>query len=128
MIPQELSRDLEQLRALGYAVEGVTELPGETLVVFSAFKLPDGKYNMETCRLLVRVPQGYPNAAIDMFYTQPNLLLASGAPARQSDVLEELGGAVWRRFSWHRNVAWKPGVDTLTSYASFIEDNFARGQ
>jgi hypothetical protein len=83
---------------------------------------------MPACRLLVRVPTGYPNAALDMFYTQPDLLLASGAAPRQTDVLEELGGSVWRRFSWHRNVPWNPGRDSLVSFVSFVEDNFARGQ
>jgi len=128
VIAPELIQDIQELRSQGYAVEDSVETPGESLVVFPSFKLPAGKYNMASCRLLVRVPNGYPNAALDMFYTQPDLLLASGSAPRQSDVLEQLGGTVWRRFSWHRTAPWKPGVDSLISYVAFIEDNFARGQ
>lgn len=127
MIAPELKSAIETLAVLGYRVE-LIELPNETLVVFPSFTLPEGRYSLPSCKLLVRVPNGYPNAALDMFYTQPDLLLASGTPPRQADVLEELGGAVWRRFSWHRNVAWNPGRDSLVSFVAFIEDNFARGQ
>jgi hypothetical protein len=128
MVPAELLADIAELRKQGYDVEEPVDLPSEALVVFPSFNLPAGLYNMPQCRVLIRVSAGYPNAALDMFYTQPDLALANGAPARQSEVLEELSGKVWRRFSWHRNAEWKPGRDSLVSFISFIEDRLGRDQ
>ena len=128
-LPAELLFDLEKLKALGYETETPPlEAGNEALVVFPMFPVPQGKYNMENVRLLVRVPLAYPNAGLDMFYTQPDLKLASGASPQQSEVLETLAGAVWRRFSWHRNIPWIPGRDSLVGFVSFIEDNLARGR
>jgi len=127
-LPVELDANLAELTRLGFPSEPVLESPGEYLVVFPRFPLPGAKYNMSTARLMIRVPFGYPNAALDMFYTQPDLLLASGAIPRQAQVLETLNGGVWRRFSWHRNATWNPGRDTLLTFVSFVEDNLARGE
>lgn len=127
-VPDQLDREILTLRERGYTVDAPLESPGEYLLIFSAFPLPNGKYNMATTRLMLRVPFGYPNAALDMFYTQPDLLLASGAVPRQAQVLETLPGGVWRRFSWHRNAPWNPGRDNLLSFVSFVEDNLARGE
>ena len=128
-LPTELLADLQKLRGLGYDTEQPpVEAGNEALVVFPQFPVPQGKYNMSAVRLLVRVPLAYPNAGLDMFYTQPDFRLASGAPPQQSEVLETLAGAVWRRFSWHRNTAWMPGRDSIVNFVSFIEDNLARGK
>jgi len=118
-IPANLSRDCEALRSLGYQIDLI---PNGSFVYarFRDFSLPQPKFSRPTTQLLVIVPLPYPEAKLDMFYTEPEVVLSSGAVPRSAETIEMHLGQNWRRFSWHTG-RWNPAIDDLASHVAFIE-------
>lgn len=85
-------------------------------VIISGFPLPDG-YTAEKSDLLIIIPQGYPGAALDMFYFDPQLRKSSG---RGIDKLatETHFNRSWQR--WSRHYQWTPGEDNLVKHIEFV--------
>jgi hypothetical protein len=120
MLPPKLARELE---ALGkrHPIE-VIEDAGFINVVISDF--PTGPlYNRPTTRVLLRVPRAYPDAGLDMFWTEVELTLANGSTPQCGDVIEVYIGRSWRRFSWHHN-GWHPTLQDLQAYLEFVSRRF----
>lgn len=111
--PPKLVKEIEQLESK----PEIREDGGVINLVFRNYPIPAG-YSRTTADLLVRIPLSYPDAGPDMFWTNPDLRLANGAPPQSADVLEPYMGQEWRRFSWH--TAWKPNTDNLHSYMHFV--------
>ena len=89
----------------------------EALLVIAGLGVDPAKYDRATVDLLIRVPAGYPMAALDMFYVDPPLRLHSGGYPPQADHFESHGGRQWQRFSRHLNgTPWRPGVDCLRTF------------
>ena len=83
-------------------------------------------WNRRDVTLLVVVPSGYPHVNLDCFYTDAELLLASGAdPANSS--LQSVFGRQLRWFSWHLS-AWDPTTVTLDRYLRFCEARLREGR
>jgi hypothetical protein len=111
-----LDSDVERLRELGIAVE-ILIAPPEIGVV-ARIALSEG-YNTSHTDLLLKTTTVYPASAMDMFWVDPSLLLASGAVPQAGESMEVHFGRNWRRYSWHRNVEWVPGRDDLLSHFEF---------
>jgi len=91
--------DLALLRERCGDVECVDE-GTRRLVIVRAQELP-AHWNRRSTDILLQVPQGYPLAALDMFWVTPGLALAEGRQPQNADQLETYAGRTWQRFSWH---------------------------
>jgi hypothetical protein len=109
---------------------------GEELhVLLRKFQFPE-HYSPRDADLLLRLPAGYPNAAPDMFWTRPDVKLASGAwPAasehheipgagKGSEVYENIA---WQRWSRHFEGGWVVGAHGLQSFVRAIVQELSRG-
>ena len=97
-------------------------------VVVRCVTLPDGIYNKPTSDLLLQTTVQYPLSAMDMFWVDVDLTLASGAVPAGAESIETHFGQPWRRYSWHRNVPWVPGRDCLSSHFEFAIARLQRPQ
>jgi len=98
-----------------YIDEGIRRL-----VIARGQELP-AHWNRRSTDILLQVPQGYPLAALDMFWVTPGLALADGRQPQNADVLETYAGRPWQRFSWHYppEHRWNPATDGILSHLRF---------
>lgn len=109
----------KHLKRMGNDFEVVDE-DGYTWVVLKKLKLPEG-YNSETVDVLIQLPGGFPDAAPDMFWTDPILTLEGGSRPPKTEQDERHLGRVWQRWSRHiQEGHWRPGIDTIRSYVACI--------
>lgn len=121
--------DKEYLKASGYAF--VTYRDGNLeLLVIENYGLPDG-YSADVVELLIQVPDGYPDAKLDMWWVFPSVTFsATNAEPHGSEQKQPFSaftpepGRVWQRFSRHPN--WRVGVDDLHTYLTTIRATFER--
>ena len=90
-----------------------------THVVVSEFPLPDG-LSANATDLLIRLPQGFPDATPDMFWVDPAIQLVSGDSIPGTEVEESYDGRVWQRWSRHIGSGWRAGIDDLDTYIGYI--------
>lgn len=90
------------------------------LVIARGQELP-AHWNRRSTDILLQVPQGYPLAALDMFWVTPGLALADGRQPQNADQLETYAGRTWQRFSWHYPPGhrWNPATDGILSHLRF---------
>jgi hypothetical protein len=118
MVPGELTIEIDELRQEGWAIT-VSEMPdGFVHVVLDQFDLPAG-FTLKQSRLLMKIPQSYPNGKPDMFWLEEAIRLENGAVPESAGEVENNHGIAWRRFSWHP-AKWVPGVDSVRSYIEFV--------
>lgn len=123
-VPSKLAEDAKLLQASGRPVELVRD--GQHIFAkFPGFRLPPARFNRPRTDLLVIVPLPYPEAKLDMFYTEPDLTLANGGIPRGAETIEMHVGRNWRRFSWHTST-WDPAVDDLLSHVGMIEQRLSQ--
>jgi len=97
---------------------------GVVVVTIPNFTLPAG-WSKPTTKVHFVVPVGYPHAQPDCFHTEQDLRLAGGGMPQNTAMqdLMPLGTTLW--FSWHLGRPWKPGRDTLITWAAVIGNRFA---
>lgn len=94
------------------------------LVIYE-YPLPTG-YAPAHADLLLRLPQGFPDAAPDMFWFCPVVTYSNGAqPPATGDRLS-YAGRTWQRWSRHLATAWRPGIDNLQTYLRLIRTDLTR--
>lgn len=96
---------------------------GSYVVAIPNFQLPPGWSRRYTTVYFV-VPLGYPVARPDAFWTDPDLMLSTGAPPQSTGTQGAPGipsNLKW--FSWHPQ-DWRPNSDTLQSYVGVIRKRF----
>lgn len=105
----------------------ITEEGGNRYLVVPDVALPD-HWSEGTVTLLTIIPNGYPMAAMDMFWVEPALRLRDGRePDRASS--ETHLGRTWQRFSWHYShpqVAWRMGESSLLTHLRFCQTRLAK--
>ena len=128
MIPEELVRDLDELKERGYIFETV-ENSGRIYVIFSGYPLPTGIYNMDKTSLLIFTTPLYPNAGFDMFWVEENCTLKNNTIPKNGDAIENHLGKRWRRFSYHpyNAKAWNPSQDNVVSFMGYVDLRLRRG-
>ena len=88
-----------------------------------AVPLPPG-WSKSASGVRFLVPVAYPFAALDCFWADEELRLASGqlpASSGSPNPIPETGqSGLW--FSWHLVGAWNPNRDTLSSWVNTIHD------
>ena len=130
MLPPTLDTELASLRQV-YVVD-VAEEASVVNLVFRDFPTSE-LYNRPTTNLLLRVPRSYPDAGLDMFWTDIELLLQDGTVPANAQQIERysavetipgFAGKQWRRFSWHPQFQgsgrWNPALDNIESYLEFV--------
>lgn len=98
----------------------------ELLVVIRDYELP-ATYSPRIVELMVVVPAGYPNAALDMFWTYPDVRLASGGWPIQAEHHQEYLGRNWQRWSRHFKNPWRPGIDSIRTFIVSVRGEINRG-
>ena len=67
--------------------------------------------------MMIRIPDQYNIAALDMFYVSPEVRLKnSNQYPDQAEHFEDHCGRKWQRFSRHLVASWRPGVDGLPMF------------
>jgi hypothetical protein len=117
MLPEQLVREVEELRAEGFSVE-LVEGEGFANVIFQNYPVPRS-YNKSSTELLLKLPMSYPNGKPDMFWTDEDLLLANGQEPIKANKIQNSLGKRRRRFSWHPG-AWNPASGNLRMYLEFV--------
>jgi hypothetical protein len=80
-----------------------------------------GLAKVETCDLLVVIPDGYPTTKLDSFYTIPKLKRENGSDPSNANVNSELFGRTWQFWSRHlEDKDWRVGIDDLRTFMSYI--------
>ena len=89
---------------------------GTAAIVIDPWQLPPEKYDHDQVALLLLLPNGYPDAAPDMFYVHPWIKVrgASNWPGAASVSLQFLG-TNWQRWSRHWS-DWRPGIDGIQTW------------
>lgn len=122
LIPE---RDEEYLKGKGFRYD-LTQAGAETHLVMHDWPFPSA-YNVRTADLLIRIPAGYPMTALDMFYTFPTIMLATGGYPAGSQQMENHNGRTWQRWSRHHASGWRPGVDDLRTFITAMVVEIQKG-
>lgn len=117
--PRLPDADEEYLAAKGISYE---LLPGASEIFFIAkdLAISPTKWDRAQTDLMLRIPNGYPNAGLDMFWVDPPLQLRTGGYPVSADHFENHAGRRWQRFSRHLATAWRPGVDGIGSFLALV--------
>jgi hypothetical protein len=118
--------DQDRLFLDSYGLRWEIVVDGSTWVLIHGFPIPAG-YTHATVLLAIRLEGGYPITQLDMMYVYPVLSRADGKHIPQADVIQQLDGKPFQRWSRHRTAhnAWVPGQDSLETHVYLIEDFFS---
>ena len=128
MIPSELQKDADELKARGFDLS-LVERDGQIYLVFKNFPLPEGVYSADTVDLLIFTTPRYPRASFDMFWTESDLILKDGSVPKGADAIEPYIGRQWRRFSYHpyQSEPWDPSKDSAVKHVAYIHKRLQNG-
>ncbi len=122
---QELQDHAKELTdTTGVPVEIVKE-GSRVFVVLGKVRLPSGLFRLGETDVLLITDQQYPLSALDMFWTEVDVVRADGSVPQSAEAIETHLGRQWRRFSWHRNGIWNPARNGLLDHLAFVESRWA---
>ena len=113
LIPEQ---DRDFLDRKNYDYE-IVSLGGAIYIIFKNFDFPQC-YNPQKADLLVILPPGYPNSAVDMFWTNPDVKLLNNNLPKSSEHHEAYLSRNWQR--WSRHLIWRAGIDNLRSFIAAV--------
>ncbi len=114
------SDDQAWLKEQGWAYEEVAEVNKRGVIV-RRFPLPPGKFQVPEADILIQVPQGYPDANLDMFWLSPALHLTPSGKLPNKIATEVHFGTSWQRWSRHyKQGQWRRGIDDIASHFAFV--------
>lgn len=103
-------------RGFNYTIQ---ELPGETILIIKDYPISD-IYDKDKTDILIKIPNGYPMANLDMFWVEPYIKVkALNSYPNCADVFETYVGQSWQRFS--RHYSWKPSY-SLATHLNIVKD------
>jgi len=123
--PAILAEHVAELEATTHSRVRLEELGNQLLVIVEKCALPKGLYTAEQADLLLITDFQYPHSAMDMFWLEEGVTLRDGRIPGYCSAIESYGDRRWRRWSWHRNGRWTPGVDDLLSHFAFVQQCWA---
>lgn len=122
----ELRKHAEGLKeAAGITAQVIPE-DSRIFVLIPKIQLPSGLFRMQETDVLFITNQQYPFSAMDMFWTEIDLVRPDGSIPQNADAIEQYLGRSWRRFSWHRNGIWNPAGNPLLDHYCFMEARWAK--
>lgn len=96
-------------------------------VIIKKYPLPPDRFDASEADVLIVLPAGYPDAAPDMFFTDPWLKLkATGAYPNRAATAFSFARRNWQRWSRH-NSTWRGGQDGIQTMLRRIDRAF-RGE
>jgi len=107
---------MEYLNSIGLPYEFRRDPKYGLCLVIRGFTLPE-RYKPRTVDFLVRIPGGYPNAMLDMFWVFPPVACARGGVPRATNEFTYILDERRQRFSRHMT-RWRPGIDCLATFMS----------
>jgi hypothetical protein len=117
--PRLPEADEEYLATKGISYELLTGA-SEFFFIAKDLSVSPTKWDRPQTDLMLRIPNGYPNAGLDMFWVDPSLHLRTGGFPVSADYFEDLAGRRWQRFSRHLATPWRPGVDGIGSFLALV--------
>ena len=87
--------------------------------------LPPGLFGVDATDVLLSADMQYPLSAMDMFWTEVEVVRHGGGIPQGAEQIEQYLGRSWRRFSWHRNNVWNPAGNPLLDHYAFVESRWA---
>ena len=125
VVTGELARHAQELReATGLAVDLIEE-GDRVFVLLHQVPLPPGYFRLAATDVLFITDRQYPCSALDMFWTELDVVRPDGRIPQGGDSIETYLGRSWRRFSWHRNGVWDPARNGLLDHFAFMESRWA---
>lgn len=125
-VPDVLRRHADELaRETGLSVE-LIEGGMQIYVTVTKVPLPVGAYRVAITDVLFLADQQYPLSAMDMFWTDLDVLRPDGSVPAGADSIESHADRQWRRFSWHRNGVWRTTGNCLLDHFEFMQSRFAQ--
>jgi len=111
-----------------FPAHAVVEHGAELLVILPAFDFP-AAYLPRQADLMIVIPAGYPNAALDMFWTFPDVMLANGSWPNACQHHAAYANKSWQRWSRHffTERPWRTGVDNLRTFIATIRKELGKG-
>ncbi len=114
----------EMTEAAGITVNLVEE-GTKIFVVLAQVHLPGKAFRLDVTDMLFQTDQMYPLSAMDMFWTELEVVRADGTVPQGAETVEQYLSRPWRRFSWHRNGIWNPTGNPLLDHYAFAESRLA---
>ncbi len=88
-------------------------------------RFPFGPYAPKEADILIRLLSGYPQTAVDMFYTIPDVKLPSGSFPQNCNQHVTVGNKLWQQ--WSRHLTWRSGVDSLRNFIAAVSAEISKG-
>jgi hypothetical protein len=110
----------------GIEVDLIEEPPTRICVVPKQVQLPAGAFRLAHSDILFIADYQYPDSALDMFWTELDVVRPDGSVPASAEQIEHYVGRAWRRFSWHRNGIWDPRRNGLLDHYEMTLDRLCR--
>ena len=118
---ETLADHLAELTAAVGVTGEVLEHGIQLYVVLHDVPLPVGAFAVGRTNVLYITDKQYPLSAMDMFYTDLEVVRPDGAVPQNATEIEQHLERQWRRFSWHRNETWNSAGNPLLDHYAFME-------
>lgn len=125
MALEELHADVAELEGLTGLTVDVTSIGVQVFLVLRKVLLPPEAYRVGVTDALFITDQQYRMSAMDMFWTEPEVVRTDGTVPQNAEVIETYLDRQWRRFSWHRNGVWNPNRNGIVDHFEFMMARFA---
>src|SRR5690606_1280475 len=104
----------------------ITTEGSQTFLVIKNWQFPEA-YTPRVADLMIILTPGYPMAALDMFWTSPDVkIAATGGWPQACEHHKQYIGRNWQRWSRHFK-GWRSGIDDLKTFITSIEQEINRG-
>lgn len=94
-------------------------------VLVIGYVLPPGTAKVAHTDVLFIGDGQYPLSAMDMFWTELDVVRPDGKLFARSETEESYVSRRWRRFSYHRNSVWNQNGNPLMDHFAFMESRWA---
>lgn len=121
---EQLRSHAEEVTAATGVVVELREEGTRILVLLPKVCIPGKGFSPDASDVLFIADQMYPLSAMDMFWTEPEVIRSDGTVPQGAETIENYLGRAWRRFSWHRNGVWNPTGNPLLDHFAFMESRF----
>jgi hypothetical protein len=123
-VPGDLQHHAERFREeTGVPIE-LIEDGLRIFILLRKVPLPPGLFRLNATDILFITDQQYPFSALDMFWTELDVVRPNGSIPQNVELIETYLNRQWRRFSWHCNGAWNPTSNGLRDHYAFVESRW----
>lgn len=126
-------KDRNYLETKGYKyLEAREQINGNNIncLIIDDYKLPENKYQVNSVRLLIRIPNLYNDTPPDMFFCYPHLkFMATKSDPPATSGRFNFAELSWQQWSRHSNVGndWRAGIDGISSHLQKVNTALNKG-